>query len=340
MAPSKYESQVRLTPAKAAMSGLSREEIQRFFYQTQQAREFLGTQAPEDAKCENFMDIHIVGQRDSKYMKYQHKHAPLLTRENCEHTRAYVGHDLSDHAVAGEIADLVKSKQGVGRPRAQPAFCAQTKYHDDYRRFTRAEARAAVRQGYVPIIPCTDDGRPSHPLRGTDRLEEICSHEHEQFQAHPLNLAKAEKASAPKASLGPVADNRPNLVALSTAYREEFFSEKGVPRRPLRKPTRCKSAPTLRGPIQALPNWMRQAVASGHNWSASRVVARPPAVAEALSSDQRRRRPASASAVGSERPSEGRARPPSALARMETRPKQRRPVSAGAIRSSSGASFQ
>jgi len=340
MAPSKYDCQVRLTPAKTAMAGLSREEIQRYFYMTQQKREFLGTQATEDAKCENFMDIHIVGQRDSKYMKYQHKHAPLLTRDNCEQTRAYVEHDLSAKAVTEEIADLVKSKQGVGRTKTQPAFDAQTKYHDDYRRFTKTEGRSAVRQPYVPIIPCTDDGRPSHPLRGTDRLEETCSHERELYQPHPLHLAKAEKAKIPEASLGPVVDNRPNLVALSTAYREDFFSEKGVSRRPLRKPTRCKSAPTLRGPIQALPNWMREAVASGENWSASRVVARHPGLAEALPSDQRQRRPASAGAISSQRPSGVRARPPSAVARMETRPKPRRPVSAGAIRSSSGANFK
>lgn len=330
------------------LKGITREEIQRLFYKTQTKDVYTdpGTQGGggliEDAKGENFMDIHIVGQRDSKYMKYQHKHAPLITRTACESVRAYKPHDLSGGSVNAEIADLVKSKQGVGRPTVHPRFDAVTKYTDDFRKYSKREARSAIREGYVPIIPCTDDGRPSHPLRGTDRMEEVCSHEHALFRAHPLDLAKAEKAIAPKPTLGPVS----HMVPLTSAYREEFFSDKGVPRIYKRKPTRCKSAPALRGPIEALPNWMRQSVATGKGWAASRVVPQRPLFQESSASGQRAcARPSSAGALGSERVSNcSVTRPPgsfiSAEARMEGKPQRsHRPASAGAIGSSSGSRF-
>jgi len=342
MAPDPYVSSVRLIPAPGAMAHLSKEEVCRFFYKTSTSAQFQGAQAPEDALCENLRDIHEVGRRDSKYMKYQSRQAPLWDRSLCEHTRAYHAHDLSGGKVTAECADLIKSKQGVGRAKTQPAFDAKTKYTDDFKGFSRAQARGAKREPYIPIIPCDDQGRPSHPLRGTDRMEETCSHEHQLFIIHPLELAKATKAVAPPANIGPVADCRPHLVAQTTAYREEFFSDKGCPRRPLRKPTRCKSAPTLRGPAKDFPRWMRQSVETGcgiggGNWAASRVQPQPPLSGSTVS----RARPVSASAIGrssalERQSSVSRARPPSASGMSAGAQRPRRPVSAGAIGSRSG----
>lgn len=181
------------------------------------------------------------------------------------------------------------------------------------------------------------------------------SHEHNQFGAHPLELAKAEKAKPPKANLRLV----DHLVPQTTAYREEFFSEKGCPRRPLRKPVRCKSAPATRGPVEALPNWMRQSAAEGKGWAESRVVPRMPersgATAEpAAGSQKTRQRPASAGSLGSRRqvvnnnqtmdlqirgnastaverqPSGSRARPPSAGPARQPSVGRVRPPSASA----------
>lgn len=346
------KSSLRTTPAKGAFQkcGLSSEDMRRFFYQTHTSATFLGTQNPEDAGCENFYDIHQVGQRDSKYMKYQFKRAPNWDRSLCEHTRSYTPHDISDKGITDDLAECIKSKQGVGRPKTQPAFSAVTKYTDDYKRPSRDQARTAVRAPYKPVIPVDEKGRPYHPLCG-DKLLEIMSHEHAHYNPHPLDLAKAEKAAKPDNNLGPVVNELLGLP-MTTAYREEYFSEKGVPRRPLRKPIRCKSAPAMRGPIETLPNWMRQAAATGNGWADSRVVPRPPLAVPSASSagSQCRPRPASAGALGKSKaldrcPSAGRLRPPSAVAKMESNPQRlqsegaparvQRPASAGALRSSS-----
>lgn len=144
-------------------------------------------------------------------------------------------------------------------------------------------------------------------------LHEFQSHEHASFGVHPLNLAKAEKKLPPKDNLGL---SHCRAVPASTAYREEYFCENGVARRPLRKPTRCKSAPTLRGPPQALPNWMRESLETGEGWADSRVVAqrplpgRAPAVeppSSVVGSQARRARPASAVPLGNSMTKEQRA---------------------------------
>lgn len=374
MAPDNRSS-VRFTPAPAALAGLSKDECRRYFYQTHTSSVYQGEANPEDAKCENFRDIHIVGQRDSKYMKYQYKRAPNWGRELCEHTREYHAHDQSDHAVTGELADLIKDKQGVGRPTVHPKFVANTKYHDDFRGFSRNETKRALRQPYTPVIPCDKKGRPCHPMRGTDRLEETTSTNQKIYIPHPLDLAKTEKALIPKGNLGPAVDPLPQFMPHSTAYREDFHSEEGVARRPLRKPIRCKSAPALRGPVAAFPNWMRKAVAAqletGEGWAASRVTPQMPvararpasavpsasrSIASALAppppgppAKQSRARPASAGSIGNSTALDRRraARPPSELARLEatsaprmpmaaaTRERPQRPASAGGLRSSS-----
>lgn len=362
MAPTKLEaahdSKLRLTPAKAALSGLSKEEVQRFFYKTHTSSEFIAPADKPDADIhkychsENFYDIHMVGQRDSKYMKYQWKRAPLWDRSLCAYTREFQAHSLADGSVVKEAAEFIKSKQGVSRSKAQPPFLGVTKYTDDYKPYTRDEARGACRPSAKPVIQVDDMGRPFHPLTGTGNLEETVSFDHETFGVHPLELAKAEKAVPPKGNLG----TQGHLVPQTTAYREEFFHEKGVPRRPLRKPIRCKSAPALRGPVEAVPNWMRDQVASGQSWAASRVIPRPPDADN--QQPQPRPRPASAGAVGSRAPSATRVRPPSAgrirppsagrmrppsvpdktegnLGQEKPPSAARRPASAGALRSSS-----
>jgi hypothetical protein len=285
----KYESQVYLAPK---VSGLSKEEVRRFYFRTHSSAEFQAPQSPEEAGSENFYDIHMVGQRDSKYMKYQWKKAPLWDRSLCTHAREFQPHDLSDIAVTGQLAEVIKSKQGVGRAKTQAPFAGRTKYTDDYKIYSKAEARGALRPSQKPVVQVDSKGRPYHPLIGTDKMEETCSHEHQQFGCHPLELAKAERAVPPKANLG----LSPSMVPSSTAYREEYFTENGVPRKPLRKPVRCKSAPLMRGPVEALPNWMRQSasVVTGKSWAESRVIPQaPPAVR------QPRQRPASAGALGS-----------------------------------------
>lgn len=334
--------------------------MQRFFYQTHSSATFKGAPNEEDAGGENFYDIHMVGQRDSKYMKYQWKTAPLWDRSLCEHTRAYHAHDnKKDHEVTGLLAEVIKSKQGVGRTKTQPPFHGVTKYTDDYKGCTREQARNAISATAKPVIQVDEKGRAYHPLIGTGKLEETRSHEHRHFGPHPLDLAKTEKAIPPSGNLGTMG----HMVPQTTAYREEFFTENGVPRRPLRKPTRCKSAPALRGPVAALPNWMRPSVGAP-NWSASRVVPQPPA-ASSVGSQPPRPRPASAGAIRSgtamEGVSVGRVRAPSQAAssavahskrvasagRLRARDKlqrpqkastatgARRPASAGALRSRS-----
>lgn len=352
MAPADaHSSNLRLTPAKSAMDCLSKEEVQRFFFKTAMKAQFTPPDWTPDAGCENFLDVHMIGRKDSKYMKYQNRTAPLCDRTLCEHTRAYIPHDLSDFSVTKEMATFVKSKQGVGRPNVTHPLDGNTRYTEEFKKFSKKQARSAIRETYVPVVSCTDDGRPSHPLRGTDRLEEKRSRGHLDYGPHPLELAKAEQAAAPKETLGPVG----RLLPPSTAYREEFFHEKGVPRTVLRKPIRCKSAPTLRGPLEAYPRWMRSQVAEGTGWAESRVTPEPPQPMNGSApSKPHRSRPVSAGAIGSnsrlldKQESTGQARPPSAVARMETasasvqRPEKKpresmsrpkRPSTAGGVRS-------
>ncbi len=42
--------------------------------------------------------------------------------------------------VTGQLAEVIKEKQGVGRPKIQPPFRGRTKYTDDYQKYTKDEA--------------------------------------------------------------------------------------------------------------------------------------------------------------------------------------------------------
>lgn len=225
-------------PASSALKGLSQDQMRRLYYRTATSTSFKGQAQPKDARGENFYDLYQIGQRDSKYMKYPYKHAPNFNRTSCEYSREF--HQLPlNKDITDEISKFVKTKQGFGRPKVQAHFDGSTKYNEDFNTGLSAEERRnAHRESYKPTVSVVG-GRPPHPLRGTDKLEETHSHEHEQFFARPLELAKATKAAKPKSNIGLQA----MMVPYITGYDLEFNSGKEVPFKQRRR-KRCQSAPT------------------------------------------------------------------------------------------------
>mmetsp|Transcript_24384 Transcript_24384/g.39031 ORF Transcript_24384/g.39031 Transcript_24384/m.39031 type:complete len:328 (+) Transcript_24384:69-1052(+) len=248
MAPDAYDG-LRILPANSAMNFLSKEDVRRFYFRTQTSSTFLGLKSPEDAQGENMFDVYNVGQRDSKYMKFRYRVAPNFNRKSCEYTREFRPLSLDDHAVTEEIGAFVKRKQGFGRAKVQAKFDASTKYSEDFKPVSKQEALGARPKSAKPTISAVD-GRPPHPLRGTDQLEEKISSDHQTFIAHPLRLARAEKARPPKSNIGLLE----RVVPMRTAYGDEFNSGKELPHAKRRQ--RCQSAPTYLGgrrPPEKLP---------------------------------------------------------------------------------------
>jgi hypothetical protein len=291
MAPDTYDS-IRILPAASAMNFLTKEDMRRFYYRTETSSRFLGVKSPEDAQGENMFQIYNVGQRDSKYMKYQYKRAPNFNRKSCEYSREYVPRSLEDHAITEEISAFVKTKQGFGRAKVQAKFDAKTKYSDDFKPMSMKEALGARPKSAKPTISIVG-GRPPHPLRGTDRLEEKESSDHQTFVAHPLELARSERARPPKSNIG----LRDRVVPVTTAYADEFNSGKELPLAKRRQ--RCQSAPSYIGgrrPPVEKPPWAWNGAQEAE--SAESVVDADGTLVSA-SAPQKRQRPQSAGAIQS-----------------------------------------
>lgn len=208
----RYES-VGVLPSQSAVAGLSGAEVKRAFFRTTAGSEFCGSGNPED-QLENLFDIHCIGQRNSKYMRAWHKRkAPQWDRSMCTHTRMYSAKPLGDFIVNRQLASVNKEAQVNGGPKSTPtSFSSRTKYSDDFRPPTPAEARGARPDAAIAI-----EGKS--PLLGTGELMEVESHEHTQFGEPPIALARVSRVKPPKTTLGVPEISVP---AVRTAYRDEF----------------------------------------------------------------------------------------------------------------------
>lgn len=286
MAPDANES-LRILPAASAMKFLTKEDVRRFYFRTQTSSTFLGQKSPQDAIGENMYDLYYVGQRDSKYMKFQYKHAPNFNRKSCEYVREFCPRSLEDHKVTEEMSAFVKTKQGFGRAKVQAKFDGQTKYSEDFKPLSKQEALGARPKSAKPTLSIVG-GRPPHPLRGTDQLEEKISSDHQTFVAHPLELAHSEKVKPPKTNLGLL----DRALPPRTAYGDEFNSGKELPLAKRRQ--RCQSAPTYLGgrrPPEKMPwSW-------GDAQSPAESGLQADGTQTSTTAPQNRKRPQSASAI-------------------------------------------
>lgn len=87
---------------------ITREQMQKLYYRTTQSTDVPGRQPAKNAD-ENYLDIHAIGQRPTKYMPVDGFKAPLVNRLATNHTKAYVPLPLGDNQVNKALAENFKT---------------------------------------------------------------------------------------------------------------------------------------------------------------------------------------------------------------------------------------
>jgi len=203
-------------PSASAVKSRSTSDLQALYYATTVKRNHCGRkQEPEDIG-ENFDAIHKMGQKNTKYMKYQIKKAPLVDRSACKYHQEFVPKPLGDCVCNKELAKTFKGGLVGGKVQQNPSFGKSSRYKDDFcmdlspkaRRSAKAESQGPHRKARTQT------------LGGTGDMLELTSNSHEHLIAHPQKLAKAQEILIPKPNL--TLAGRCNSDAFKTNYSMEF----------------------------------------------------------------------------------------------------------------------
>jgi len=204
-------------PSSSAVKSRSTGELQALYYATTTSKNHAGRiQLPED-RGENFDAIHKMGQKNTKYMKYQIKKAPLVDRSACKYHQEFVPKPLGDCVCNRELAKTFKGGlAGGGKIQSNPSFGKSSRYVED---FCGSRSTAEMRGAKAPSQGPHRKAR-TQTLGGTGDLLELSSCSHGDHIAHPQHLAKPGEILIPKPNL--TLAGRCNSDAFKTNYSSEF----------------------------------------------------------------------------------------------------------------------
>merc|ERR1740121_774223 len=186
---------VPILPKCSALDALSKEDVRRLYYRTAYSAGVPGRVRGEEEKDENFIDIHGIGQKNTKYMDAFLSKAPMINRSACSHSKTYVPLPLGDNVTNAELARSFKSNVGTNSNACYIPLGCNTQYLEDFPERNHEELEKARQENKAPPPAKT------RTIGGTTDLLEVASHEHSKYQVPDQKLAKARKASLPRAGL-------------------------------------------------------------------------------------------------------------------------------------------
>jgi len=182
-------------PSGSAYAAVSKEALVKAFYRTTSQREVPGRTPNAACVGENYIDIHNVGKRKTKYLDFQQSRSPLTTREACKYTKDFVPLPLGDNVINRAMAASFKGGLNAGKAALEVPMDGRSKYEDDFNPFPVDEMVWARQKTSKPPHELTNT------LAGSGQLMETKSHEHTKMVPPNLRLAKAERAEQPRPGL-------------------------------------------------------------------------------------------------------------------------------------------
>lgn len=182
-------------PSGNAFSAVPKDQLLKAYYQTTSMREVPGRAPNQECVGENYIDVHSIGKKTTRYMDYQLNKAPLIQRDACKYTQEFVTLPLGDNKVNTEMAASFKGGLAVGMKTVDAPLDGRTKYEDDFMMYS-GEAMAGAN--------CPNQKPPqerTYTLGLAHKLLETKSHEQRNLVAPNLELAKSERASLPRPGL-------------------------------------------------------------------------------------------------------------------------------------------
>lgn len=171
-----------MVPSKQTFAHLNPELIRKLCFQTQAMRDYPGKKPSQEIIGENFAQVHAIGQRQTKYLDFQIKTAPLTNRLATKHAQAYQPLPLGDNVVNRALAASFKSGWQSSKG-GNPCPLDGTSVYDDVFAAVSAEKMRNARQKLQkPAKELTNTIAPPMPL-----LETI-SHEQQKYRRPPMNM--------------------------------------------------------------------------------------------------------------------------------------------------------
>lgn len=183
-------------PSGKAFAAVSKDELVKAYYQTTSMREVPGRTPNAECVGENFIDVHSIGKKTTKYLDFQVSKSPLTQRDCCKYTQDFIPLPLGDNVINKAMAQSFKGGLAAGgRNAIDVPMNTRTKYEDEYKPVEREAMRGAVQRNQKPKQAVTNT------LGGTDKLLETTSFTQAKFVTPNLELAKAERAAQPRPGL-------------------------------------------------------------------------------------------------------------------------------------------
>jgi len=195
---------------------LTRQQMQRLYYRTTQSTDVPGRQPAKDPD-ENYLDIHSIGQRPTKYFPCEGFKAPLVNRLATNHTKAYVPLPLGDNQVNKALAANFKTGLSASINALYKPIGSDTMSHTDFPEHDVETMLKAKPRNFKPKAGLTNT------LNGLGSLLVTKSHEHTQFREPNRELAKSRRESQPRPGLDIGGDARP--VRGRTDYDRQYGIE-------------------------------------------------------------------------------------------------------------------
>lgn len=195
---------------------ISRENMQRLFYRSNYSTEVPGRQPQKEAD-ENFLDIHSIGQRPTRYMPVDGFKAPLVNRLACNHTQSYVPLPLGDNAVNKALAANFKAGVGAATAALYKPLGNESVSLQDFPEYEVEQMRKSKSRNLKPKAGLTNT------LNGLGSLLVTESHEHLQFREPRRDIMKAKRAKLPVPGLDIGGDAAP--VRGRTDYDRQYGIE-------------------------------------------------------------------------------------------------------------------
>lgn len=197
-------------PSQTAVRSVGTKDLNKVYFASTSKSQFnweSGTMPQED-RAENFDEIHSVGKKHTKYMKWTPSRAPLVDRTACKYNQEFTQKPLGDCETNKALAENFK-QGGMSKSMSSPFLGLKSSYMETFVTHEPKHMRAAKQMSCAPRKVLTQT------LGGAGGLLETTSNTHSSHRAPPMHLAKPGEVLLPK----------PNLTLTEKSGSEFFRSQ-------------------------------------------------------------------------------------------------------------------
>mmetsp|Transcript_72720 Transcript_72720/g.187614 ORF Transcript_72720/g.187614 Transcript_72720/m.187614 type:complete len:261 (+) Transcript_72720:126-908(+) len=211
--PNTYQSMGCL-PRAGAVNSVTKDDLRRLTYRTTSGTGVPGRVMSEEDKWENFVAVHDIGKKDSKYMKFQKNTAPLLDRSACTNRRDFVELPLGDNVINTALATSFKGGVNAGNKGLDVTAKADSMYKSAFGGYTGDRLKGAKQKSVKPKASRTQT------ITGMTDLMETRPSSHISFATPHAELAAAAEIMLAKNNLG--LSGKWEGPPPKTSYKSEF----------------------------------------------------------------------------------------------------------------------